>query len=94
MTANPTRCLRPLFGDILERVNEPDAALELHFEDLEFFNSSTITSVIHFIKDLRRRQVTTRVTYDASRRWQRVFFDALGTIQKTDGFLQVTAVSP
>ena len=90
---DPAAVLRPLFGDIIEQVNEPGAVLELHFENLEFFNSSTITSVIHFIKELRSRRVTTRVTYDASHKWQKVFFDALGMLQKTDGFLQITAVS-
>ena len=74
-------------------MKDPGAAIELHFEHLEFFNSSTITSVIHFIKDLRRRRVTTRVTYNASHKWQKVFFDALGMLQKPDGFLQITAVS-
>jgi hypothetical protein len=88
----PDAVLRPLFADILKRVSGQGAALELHFEDLEFFNSSTITSVIHFIKDLRSRKVKTRVTYDASHKWQKVFFDALGMLQKADGFLQVTSV--
>jgi hypothetical protein len=91
---DPDGVLRPLFGEITKRVTLTGGALELHFESLEFFNSSTITSIIHFIKDLRSRQVTTRVTYNASHKWQKVFFDALGLLQKTDGFLQITAVSP
>src|ERR1044071_6338091 len=79
---DPDAFLRPLFANILKRVNEPDASLEIHFEKLEFFNSSTITAVIQFIKELRARRVATRVSYDASHKWQKVFFDALGMLEK------------
>lgn len=90
----PDVALRPLFAEILARTNGPDAAIELHFENLEFFNSLTITSVIHFIKELRSRRVPTHVTYDATHRWQKVFFDALGMLQRADGLLKITPVSP
>ena len=89
----PEAILGPLFADILPKVKGPGAALELHLEDLEFFNSSTITTVIHFIKDLRDQRVATSVTYDASRAGQRVFFDALRLLQKPDGFLKITPLS-
>jgi hypothetical protein len=86
--------LRPLFHDLLKNATTSGTGLELHFEQLEFFNSSTITSVIQFIKELRSRRVTTRVTYDAAHKWQKVFFDALGMLQKADGFLEITPVAP
>jgi hypothetical protein len=89
----PDSVLRPLFHEVLKTAATSGKAIELHFEKLEFFNSSTITSVIHFIKDLRSRQITTQVTYDAGHKWQKVFFDALGMLQKADGFLQITAVT-
>lgn len=89
---DPEAFLRPLFANIIKRVSEPDAVLEVHFEELEFFNSSTITAVIQFIKELRSRRVATRVSYDASHKWQKVFFDALGMLEKSDGLLQITAV--
>ena len=89
----PDAVLRPLFADILPKLNGAGASLELHFEELEFFNSLTVTAVIHFIKDLRDQRVTTSVTYDASRSGQRVFFDALRMLQKTDGFLKITPAS-
>jgi len=79
---------------VLPHLDGPGAALEMHFEDLEFFNSSTITSIIHFIKDLSGRRVTTSITYDASRGGQKVFFDALRMLQKTDGLLKITPASP
>jgi hypothetical protein len=90
----PESILGPFFAEILPRLNGPGAALELHFEELEFFNSSTITSVIHFIKDLGNRRVTTSITYDPSRSGQKVFFDALRMLQKTDGLLKINPASP
>jgi hypothetical protein len=91
---DPEAVLRPLFANIAKQLNEPEALLELHFEHLEFFNSSTITAVIQFVKDLRRSRVTTRVTYNASHKWQKIFFDALGILEKSDDRLQITAVFP
>ena len=90
----PDAVLRPIFAEILAKTNGHDIVLELHFENLEFFNSLTITSVIHFIKELRSRRVATRVSYDATHRWQKVFFDALGMLQRADGLLKITPVTP
>ena len=89
----PDSVLRPLFHDLIKTATASGSAMELHFEQLEFFNSSTITSVIQFIKELRARKVTTRVTYDAAHKWQKVFFDALGMLQKADGYLEITPVA-
>ena len=89
----PDAVLRPLFHEVIKNATANRTAVELHFEKLEFFNSSTITSVIHFIKDLRSRQIATQVTYDATHKWQKVFFDALGMLQKADGYLQITPVN-
>ena len=89
----PDAVLRPLFHEVIKNATTNRTPVELHFEKLEFFNSSTITSVIHFIKDLRSRQIATQVTYDATHKWQKVFFDALGMLQKADGFLQITPVN-
>ena len=90
----PDAALRPVFAEILSKANGVSAVVELHFEDLEFFNSLTITSVIHFIKDLRSRRVATHISYDASHHWQKIFFDALGMLQKADGLLKITPVTP
>jgi hypothetical protein len=38
--------------------------------------------------------VTTSITYDPSRSGQKVFFDALRMLQKTDGLLKINPASP
>jgi hypothetical protein len=90
----PDVILRPLFADIFKRTVRPNAVIELHFEQLEFFNSSTITSIIEFVKELGKRKVVTRVTYDPDHRWQKVFFDAMGMLERPDGILKIAPVRP
>ena len=88
----PDMILRPLFADVAKKATSYGAGVEIHFEELDFFNTATITTVIHYVKELRNRQVPLVLSYDASQKWQRVFFDALGMLAKADGRLKIIAV--
>ena len=44
------------------------------------------------MKELRNKQVPLILSYDASQKWQRVFFDALGMLAKADGRLKIIPV--
>jgi hypothetical protein len=88
----PDMFLRPLFADIAKKASAYGAGIEMHFEELEFFNTATITSVIHFVKELRIKQIPMVLSYNARHQWQRVFFDALGMLAKTNSRLKITAV--
>jgi len=63
-------------------------------EKRDFFNCSTIGSIIDFVKELGRRKVVTRVTYNPDHKWQKVFFDAMGLLEKSDGLLKIAPVRP
>jgi hypothetical protein len=89
----PESLLRPLFAEMTRKALDSGAAIEMHFEELEFFNSSTITAVIQFVKELRNRRVTLVVTYSADHKWQKVFFDAMGMLQKSDGLLKIQPIA-
>jgi hypothetical protein len=87
----PDMILRPLFADIAKKATAYGGGVEMHFEALDFFNTATITTVIHFVKELRNKQMPVVLSYNASHQWQRVFFDALGMLAK-DGRLKIRAV--
>ena len=66
----------------------------MHFEQLEFFNSSTITAIIQYVKELRDRRVKLTVSFDSRHRWQKIFFDALCIFDKGDGLFTIQSASP
>jgi hypothetical protein len=70
-----------VLGPVLERVLA-SAVLEkrhlaLHFERLEYFNSSTIAALVQFIRACQHAKVPLTIRYDARLRWQATSFDAL-----------------
>jgi hypothetical protein len=68
------------------------AALELRFEALNHFNSSTIAAIIHVIQQARQRGVRLVVVSDPRRQWQRLSFDALRVFVQPDGLFELRAV--
>jgi hypothetical protein len=86
----PAKILAPFFAEVAKRAaalgGKP--AVEMHFEALEHFNSSTITSLIQFIQTSRSRGLSLIIVFDAAQKWQRLSFDALRIFDKGDGLLQ------
>jgi hypothetical protein len=85
----PDTVLLPFFADMTKRATASQKRLEMHFEQLEFFNSSTITAIIQYVKELRDRRVKLTVSFDARHRWQKIFFDALCIFDKGDGLFTI-----
>lgn len=73
----PGAALTPYFRDALTAAGARNVALELRFEELEYFNSSTITAIIQLIQDARARAVKLILVYDQALKWQKLSFDAL-----------------
>ena len=73
---------------VAQAVAEERAAVEMHFEKLEYFNSATITAIIQMIQDARTKGVRLTLIYDSKLQWQRLSFDALGVFAK-DGRLEL-----
>ena len=88
----PETLLNPFLSDITQRALSDKAAITMHFEELEFFNSSTITVIIQFVKNLREKQVKLAMSYNAQHKWQKIFFDALSMFEKDDGLFRIQAV--
>jgi hypothetical protein len=83
----PSKILTPFFETVAERAAQARAGVEMHFEKLEHFNSSTITSLIQYIQNARSRGLPLVVVYDPQLKWQRLSFDALRIFDKNDGIL-------
>jgi hypothetical protein len=91
----PGKVLAPYFAQVLASADERKAAVEMHFEKLDHFNSSTIAAVIRFIQDARQRAVKLVLVYNQSLKWQKLSFDALRVFAKDDLLeLHATAGTP
>src|SRR5262245_42532540 len=84
--------LNPFLTDIARQASETKAIIEMHFEELEFFNSSTITVIIQHVKEARAKGLRLVLSYDKTQKWQKIFFDALSMFEKSDGLLKISAV--
>ena len=80
----PGKVLGPYFAQVLDRAAETGAPVEMRFEKLDHFNSSTIAAVIRFIQDARQRGVKLILTYNQQLKWQKLSFDALRVFAKDD----------
>src|SRR5687767_14245968 len=89
----PEAALVPFFKEVTASAQSKQSGVEMHFEELEFFNSSTITAIIQYVKDLREKKVKLAVFFNARHKWQKIFFDALWIFEKDDGLFKITAAS-
>jgi hypothetical protein len=90
----PDTILSPFFAEMTSKAVSGKKGLEMHFEQLEFFNSSTITAIIQYVKELRDRGVKLIVSFDSRHRWQKIFFDALCIFDKGDGLFTIQSAGP
>lgn len=89
----PDTVLSPFFADVTTQAVAASKAVEMHFEALEFFNSSTITALIQYVKELRDKRVPLTVSFDSRHRWQKIFFDALCIFDKGDGLFTIQSTA-
>lgn len=85
----PDKVLAPFFAEALDSTVQAARVLELHFERLEHFNSSTIMSIIQLIQEARNRKGKLVLVFDPDRKWQKLSFDALRVFEKSDGLFQL-----
>jgi hypothetical protein len=80
----PNKVLEPFFDKVLDAAATKKLAVEMHFEKLEYFNSSTISSLIQMIQKARTKAVRLVIQYNATIRWQKLSFDALRVFAKDE----------
>jgi hypothetical protein len=83
--ATPGDLIAPPLMAAADRAAEVNLPLVFAFEQLEFFNSATITVLLRTIRALRGRPVALTLRYDEEKRWQRMFFDAFTGVGLGEG---------
>jgi hypothetical protein len=88
---HPEKTLAPFFASALTTAATRHVPLELHFEELEHFNSSTITSLIQLIGEARSKGVKLLYVYNQGLKWQKLSFDAMRVFAK-DNALELRSI--
>jgi hypothetical protein len=86
---NPEKILEPFFVEAIAEAQKQKLGLEMHFEQLVHFNSSTIGYLIQLIQETRRRGVSLVLIFDHGLMWQKLSFDALKVFTKDNSLLQL-----
>jgi hypothetical protein len=74
---DPGKVLKPWFDQVLALAGNKGAQVVLHFEKLQYFNSSTIAALIQMLNAAQDKKVSLELVYDGKLRWQTLSFDAL-----------------
>ena len=85
----PGKLLAPFFGDTLLQATTASAAVEMHFENLQHLNSSTINALIHFLRLAREAGVAVTLVFDPGLKWQLLSFEALRVFELPDGLMKL-----
>jgi hypothetical protein len=86
---NPEKVLEPFFLQALSEAQQRKLGMEMHFEKLVHFNSSTIGYLIQLIQETRRRGVSLVLVFDHALMWQKLSFDALRVFAKDNSLLEL-----
>ncbi len=93
---NPSLLLQPFFAQALEVADAGPRgrrAVALELEGLAHFNSSTISSLIQLIHTCRGRGSKLTITFDGRVKWQKLSFEALRVLAKSDGLFEVRSIA-
>ncbi|MDP3231199.1 MAG: hypothetical protein Q8N26_00385 [Myxococcales bacterium] len=74
---SPGGVLHPWFEQLFSTARERSCTIDMRFDRLELFNSSTIAVLIQLINSAQDRGIKLTVRYDARLKWQALSFDAL-----------------
>lgn len=90
----PASVLAPYFEELMKTAQSVRQPIEMHFEEIEHFNSSTITALIQLIQKLGQVNLRLSLVYNPRLKWQKLSFDALKVFQKPDGLLEIRENAP
>lgn len=89
---HPAATIVPYIAEIVSSAKQQGKLVRMHFETIELMNSSTITAVIHVIREARTHGAPLEIRYDATMDWQRLSFHALTVLVHDDGLLKLVGV--
>lgn len=85
----PNEILQPYLATVLDEARDTRAAVEMHFEAMDFFNSSTVSVLVQFLQVARVHRIPLRYSYRAEVRWQKLCFEALRVFEALDELIKV-----
>ena len=88
---NPGETLQLWLDALIATVIDTGGSIEMHFEHIEHFNSSTITVLVRLIQACRAKKVALVMVYNDALRWQVLSFDALRVFVMNDSLFQLRA---
>lgn len=86
-----SRLICPFLASAVDRAGADGVPLEMHFEQLDYLNSSTVTAIIQIIQIAHVKSVRLAIVFDPRLRWQRLTFDALKVFARGDGWFAMRA---
>jgi hypothetical protein len=90
---DPDKVLKPFFARVLPDAQKAGLELELHFEQLAHFNSSTIGYLIQLIQDAKQHKIVLAYVYAEKQMWQKLAFDALQVFTRQNPYLVLRGVA-
>jgi hypothetical protein len=79
---NPGEALRAYFKVALAEASTRRAKLDLHFEHLIQFNSSTVSVLLHLVDEAAAQGVSMTYFYDGGLRWQAHNFESIALLKR------------
>jgi hypothetical protein len=89
---DPARLLRPFLDALTACALRARASIEMHFEQLEAFNSSTVTALIRFLRTTREHSLPLEIRFRGDERWQCATFEALRAFEHLDDRLHIRPI--
>ena len=88
----PAATLNPFFEAVMWEAEQSKRTLELHFEALEHFNSSTIAVLMQLVQRLNAKGIAMTMVYDGQQKWQKMTFGAMEQLTGDGSLLSLRAL--
>ncbi|HNZ27932.1 MAG TPA: hypothetical protein PK385_11495 [Spirochaetota bacterium] len=85
----PDSYLLPFFDNVISELKLLNYSVVINFFQLVYMNSSTMNSIIFFIKKLLEEKIKAKVIYNRDLKWQALNFSTLDVFVTKDGLFQV-----
>lgn len=85
----PDSYLLPFFDDVIKELRSTNYSVVINFFQLVYMNSSTMNSIIFFIKKLLEEKIKAKVIYNRDLKWQSLNFSTLDVFVTKDGLFQI-----
>jgi hypothetical protein len=85
----PDVFLLPYYDKVINEAKNTDCSVDINFYHLIYMNSSTINSIIYFIKKLIAENIHSKVIYNKNLKWQELNFSTLKIFVSENGLSDI-----